>query len=94
MYMPRRPGMRALMEAKGATNGMVGDQISWPIDALVPGDVYVADCFGKVGQKVTSFHHGPTTVDHLLYYCEKLTPLRDDGLVRGCPDRGGADHRR
>ena len=27
---------------------MVGDQISWPIDALVKGDVYVADCFGKI----------------------------------------------
>jgi 4-hydroxy-4-methyl-2-oxoglutarate aldolase len=48
MYMPRRPGMRAIMEEKGAAAGQVGDQISWPIDALVPGDVYVADCFGKI----------------------------------------------
>lgn len=48
MYMPRRPGMRTVMEAKGEVAGQVGDQISWPIDALVPGDVYVADCFGKI----------------------------------------------
>lgn len=47
MYMPRRPGMRALMERKGAEAGCIGDQISWPIDMLVPGDVYVADVFGK-----------------------------------------------
>jgi hypothetical protein len=46
VYMPRRPVMRRIMEAKGAACGCIGDQISWPIDALVPGDVYVADCFG------------------------------------------------
>jgi regulator of RNase E activity RraA len=48
MYMPRRPGMRAVMEQKGEGAGCVGDQISWPIDNLQPGDVYVADCFGKI----------------------------------------------
>ena len=50
MYMPRRPDMRAVMEAKGETLGCIGDQISWPIDMLVPGDVYVADVFGKIDQ--------------------------------------------
>jgi len=50
MYMPRRPDMRKLMEEKGARLGCVGDQISWPIDMLVPGDVYVADVFGKIDQ--------------------------------------------
>ncbi len=50
MYMPRRPDMRKLMEEKGARLGCVGDQISWPIDLLVPGDVYVADVFGKIDQ--------------------------------------------
>ncbi|MCB0109610.1 MAG: hypothetical protein KDE53_26995, partial [Caldilineaceae bacterium] len=50
MYMPRRPEMRTVMEAKGAAAGCVGDQISWPIDMLVPGDVYVADVFGKIDQ--------------------------------------------
>ncbi len=50
MYMPRRPEMRTLMEEKGAAAGCVGDQISWPIDMLVPGDVYVADVFGKIDQ--------------------------------------------
>ncbi len=50
MYMPRRPELRTVMEAKGAALGCIGDQISWPIDMLVPGDVYVADVFGKIDQ--------------------------------------------
>lgn len=50
MYMPRRPEMRTVMEAKGVDAGCIGDQISWPIDMLVPGDVYVADVFGKIDQ--------------------------------------------
>ena len=50
MYMPRRPQMRAIMEEKGETAGCIGDQISWPIDRLVQGDVYVADVYGKLDQ--------------------------------------------
>lgn len=50
MYMPRRPAMRKLMEEKGERCGCIGDQISWPIDMLVKGDVYVADVFGKIEQ--------------------------------------------
>jgi 4-hydroxy-4-methyl-2-oxoglutarate aldolase len=50
MYMPRRPGMRTVMEEKGERLGCIGDQISWPIDMLVKGDVYVADVFGKIDQ--------------------------------------------
>ena len=48
IYMPRRPDMRMLMEEKGARLGCVGDQISWPIDMLVKGDIYVADVYGKI----------------------------------------------
>ena len=58
VYMPRRPDMRALMEGKGARLGCIGDQISWPIDMLVKGDVYVADVYGKVEQ-------GPIIGDNL-----------------------------
>ena len=50
MYMPRRPVMRRVMEEKGERAGCIGDQISWPIDMLVTGDVYVADVFGKIDQ--------------------------------------------
>lgn len=58
MYMPRRPAIRAIMEQKGAAAGCVGDQISWPIDLLQPGDVYVADVYGKIEQ-------GPVIGDNL-----------------------------
>jgi len=58
MYMPRRPAMRSTMEQKGERAGCIGDQISWPIDALVPGDVYVADVYGKIAQ-------GPVIGDNL-----------------------------
>ncbi|MEW6752563.1 MAG: RraA family protein [Candidatus Latescibacterota bacterium] len=58
LYMPRRPDMRRVMEEKGERTGQVGDQISWPIDALVPGDVYVADVYGKIEQ-------GPVIGDNL-----------------------------
>lgn len=58
MYMPRRPVMRRIMEAKGAESGCIGDQISWPIDMLVQGDVYVADVYGKIEQ-------GPVIGDNL-----------------------------
>ena len=57
-YLPRRPDIRTVMEAKGAAAGCVGDQISWPIDLLQPGDVYVADVYGKIEQ-------GPIIGDNL-----------------------------
>ncbi len=58
MYMPRRPNIRAIMEEKGFAAGCIGDQISWPIDLLVSGDVYVADVYGKIDQ-------GPIIGDNL-----------------------------
>lgn len=58
MYMPRRPNIRTIMEEKGFAAGCIGDQISWPIDLLVPGDVYVADVYGKIDQ-------GPIIGDNL-----------------------------
>lgn len=48
VYMPRRPGIRKIMEEKGERLGCIGDQISWPIDMLVERDVYVADVYGKI----------------------------------------------
>jgi len=48
MYMPRRDVLRKLIFKKAEKAGCVGDQVSWPIDTLVQGDVYVADVFGKI----------------------------------------------
>lgn len=47
-YMPKRVEVRALLEEKGKEEGRIGDMVSWPIDMLHSGDVYVADSYGKV----------------------------------------------
>ena len=77
VYMPRRPAMRTIMEEKGAKQGCVGDQISWPIDMLVPGDVYVADVYGKVDQ-------GPIIGDNLAtaIYANSGNGVVFDGSLR------------
>ncbi len=48
LYMPKRPEVMDRFTEKGHDLGRVGAMNSWPIDALQPGDVYVADGFGKV----------------------------------------------
>lgn len=77
MYMPRRPAMRTLMEEKGTRAGCIGDQISWPIDMLVPGDVYVADVYGKIEQ-------GPIMGDNLstAIYAKSGNGVVHDAAVR------------
>ena len=47
-YMPERPDVAEQIKNKGIREGRVGNTNSWPIDMLVTGDVYVADCFGKI----------------------------------------------
>ena len=47
-YMPLRPDVNKRILEEGHENGRIGASNSWPIDMLQDGDVYVADCFGKV----------------------------------------------
>lgn len=49
-YMPLRPDLEKYVKAQGKTEGRAqqGGTNSWPIDALVEGDVYVADSYGKI----------------------------------------------
>jgi 4-hydroxy-4-methyl-2-oxoglutarate aldolase len=47
-YMPTRAELAKRMLDRGHQEGRVGAMNSWPIDALRPGDVYVADGFGKI----------------------------------------------
>lgn len=77
VYMPRRPDMRKLMEEKGARCGCIGDQISWPIDMLVKGDVYVADVYGKIEE-------GPIIGDNLstAIYANSGNGVVHDAAVR------------
>jgi len=48
VYMPSRPELQQRMLERGHAEGRVGAMNSWPIDVLQPGDVYVADAFGKI----------------------------------------------
>ncbi len=49
-YMPLRPDLEKYVKEEGKKEGRAqkGGTNSWPIDILVPGDVYVADGYGKV----------------------------------------------
>jgi len=58
VYMPRREELRTLIFHKAQAAGCIGDQVSWPIDTLVQGDVYVADVMGKIAD-------GPVIGDNL-----------------------------
>lgn len=48
MYMPSRPDVERKIKERGAKEGRKGNTNSWPIDTLVPGDLYVADAYGKI----------------------------------------------
>jgi 4-hydroxy-4-methyl-2-oxoglutarate aldolase len=47
-YLPKRADYDAIIRAKGKAENRKGNFNSWPIDMLKPGDVYVADGYGKI----------------------------------------------
>src|SRR6266850_880894 len=47
-YLPKRPDFDNLIRQKGKEEKRIGNFNSWPIDMLKPGDVYVADSYGKI----------------------------------------------
>jgi 4-hydroxy-4-methyl-2-oxoglutarate aldolase len=47
-YLPKRKDVDDVIRAKGKSENRVGNFNSWPIDMLKPGDVYVADSYGKI----------------------------------------------
>lgn len=49
-YMPLRPDFEKLIKEKGIAEGRdsSGGTNSWPINILIPGDVYVADGYGRI----------------------------------------------
>lgn len=48
MYIPIRSEVNEIINEDGHNNGRVGAQVSWTIDTLVEGDVYVADVVCEV----------------------------------------------
>lgn len=48
VFMPRRPDVDSVIRENGKNERRVGDENSWIIDILQPGDVLVVDLFGKI----------------------------------------------
>jgi 4-hydroxy-4-methyl-2-oxoglutarate aldolase len=48
VLMPRRPDVDSVIQANGKKEARIGDENSWIIDILQPGDVLVVDLFGKI----------------------------------------------
>ncbi|MBT1707276.1 RraA family protein [Fulvivirgaceae bacterium PWU5] len=47
-YLPKRQDYDNAIKAKGKEESRIGGFNSWPIDMLKPGDIYVADGYGKI----------------------------------------------
>jgi 4-hydroxy-4-methyl-2-oxoglutarate aldolase len=76
-YVPARAELAKRMLDRGHQEGRVGAMNSWPIDALQPGDVYVADGFGKI-------HEGTLIGDNLgnSIFAKSGNGVVFDGSVR------------
>jgi 4-hydroxy-4-methyl-2-oxoglutarate aldolase len=48
VFMPGRPDVDSVIKANGRQEGRIGNENSWIIDILRPGDVLVVDLFGKI----------------------------------------------
>lgn len=65
-WLPGRPDILRVIEAKGRQDGRVGGTNAWPVDMLQPRDVYVSDHFGlkedgaSVGDNVGSAIYAKT----------------------------------
>lgn len=77
-FMPGRPDVHRVIDKKGhEQDGRVKSQNSWPIDLLVPGDVYVVDQFG-------AHEDGPTIGDNLgnSIFAKSGKGIVYDGAIR------------
>ncbi len=77
VFMPRRPDFDAIVHANGRKEGRIGDENSWIIDILQPGDVLVVDLFGKI-------RYGTIIGDNLAtaIYSKSHNGLIVDGAIR------------
>lgn len=77
VFMPRRPDVDAVIKANGKKEARIGDENSWIIDILQPGDVLVVDLFGKI-------QDGTIVGDNLstAIYAKSHNGLVVDGAVR------------
>jgi len=77
VFMPVRPDVNAVINEHGKAEGRVGAQNSWIIDILKPGDILVADLFGKIKEGTLIGDNLGTSI-----YTKSHTGLIVDGAVR------------
>jgi len=77
VFMPVRPDVNAVINEHGKSEGRVGAQNSWIIDILQPGDILVADLFGKIKDGTLIGDNLGTSI-----YAKSHTGLIVDGAVR------------
>jgi regulator of RNase E activity RraA len=101
-YMPLRPDMARAIEAEGKSEQRQGDNNSWPIEQLQPGDVYVADGFGKIvegtligsnlGSGIAAHTHAGFVFDAGIRDQEENREIPDlNGFYRGYDPSAWAD---
>ena len=76
-WLPGRPDILKVIEAKGREQGRVGGTNAWPVDMLQPRDVYVSDHFGLK-------ENGPSIGDNVgnSIYAKTGNGIVYDGAVR------------
>jgi 4-hydroxy-4-methyl-2-oxoglutarate aldolase len=77
VFMPQRPDVDSVIRANGKKENRIGDENSWIIDILQPGDVLVVDLFGKI-------RYGTIVGDNLstAIYAKSHNGLIVNGAVR------------
>lgn len=76
-WLPGRPDILEVIEAKGHAAGRIGDTNAWPVDMLQPRDVYVSDHFGLK-------ENGPSVGDNVAnaIYAKSGNGIVYDGAIR------------
>jgi len=76
-FMPQRPDVDSVIRANGKKENRIGDENSWIIDILKPGDVLVVDLFGKI-------RYGTIVGDNLAtaIYAKSHNGLIVNGAIR------------
>src|SRR6202789_4448579 len=77
VFMRQRPDVDSIIRANGRKENRIGDENSWIIDILKPGDVLVVDLFGKI-------RYGTIVGDNLstAIYAKSHNGLIVNGAVR------------
>jgi 4-hydroxy-4-methyl-2-oxoglutarate aldolase len=77
VFMPHRPDVDSVIRSNGKKENRIGDENSWIIDILKPGDVLVVDLFGKI-------RYGTIVGDNLAtaIYAKSHNGLIVNGAIR------------